>query len=132
MATFQQAYDAVAARYSDKLLDSLNPSGFIHEIYQELRRMDAEAVAEKLHPVTNPGKRAKRRNASIASFNRALNGREALHVSGCHETLLKTARRHVREGAERVTRQEAMVAELERDNHPDAATLAREVLKTMR
>lgn len=38
----------------------------------------------------------------------------------------------MREGAERVTRQEAMVAELERDNHADAATLAREVLKTMR
>jgi hypothetical protein len=38
----------------------------------------------------------------------------------------------VREGAERVTRQEAMVAELERDNHADAATFAREVLKTMR
>ena len=48
MATFQQAYDAVAARYSDKLLESLNPSEFVHEIYQELRRMDAEAVAENL------------------------------------------------------------------------------------
>ena len=48
------------------------------------------------------------------------------------ETLLETARRHVREGAERVTRQEAIVAGLERDNHPDAATFAREVLKTMR
>jgi hypothetical protein len=53
--------------------------------------------------------------------------RQALHVSGFPETLLETARRH-----ERVTRQEAMVAELARDNHPDAATLAREVLKTMR
>jgi len=58
--------------------------------------------------------------------------RQALYVSGFPETLLETARRHVREGGERVTRQEAMVAELERDNHPDAATLAREVLKTMR
>ena len=37
----------------------------------------------------------------------------------------------MREGAERVTRHEAMVAELERDNHPDAATFAREVLETM-
>ena len=58
--------------------------------------------------------------------------RQALHVSGFPETLLETARRHVREGAERVTRQEAIVAGLERDNHPDAATFAREVLKTMR
>jgi hypothetical protein len=50
--------------------------------------------------------------------------RQALHVSGCPETLLETAPRHVREGAERVTRHEAMVAELEGDNHPDAATFA--------
>jgi hypothetical protein len=62
MATFQQAYDVVAARYSDNLWDRLNPSEFVHEIYQELRRMDAEAVAEK----ANPGTRAKR--ASTASI----------------------------------------------------------------
>ncbi len=42
------------------------------------------------------------------------------------------AQRHVREGEKRITRQEAMVAELDRDNHPEAATLGRKVLETMR
>ena len=47
------------------------------------------------------------------------------------ETELEMARRHVREGEERVTRQAAIVAELERDSHAKAAVLGRELLKTM-
>jgi hypothetical protein len=46
-------------------------------------------------------------------------------------TLLETARRHVREGEERIVRQEATVAELERNNHAEAAGFARGVLETM-
>ena len=48
------------------------------------------------------------------------------------ETLLQKARRHVREGEDRIARQEATVAEFERNNHPEAATLGRGVLQTMR
>jgi hypothetical protein len=41
------------------------------------------------------------------------------------------AQRHVREGEKRVARQERIVAELDRDNHPEAAALGRKVLGTM-
>ena len=58
--------------------------------------------------------------------------REANHVSAHHETAVEMAQRHVREGEKRIARQEAMVAELDRDNHPEAATLGSKVLETMR
>jgi hypothetical protein len=48
------------------------------------------------------------------------------------ETLLEMARRHVREGVLRVARQEEIVSELDRGNHPETATFGRDVLKTMR
>jgi hypothetical protein len=47
------------------------------------------------------------------------------------ETVLEMARRHVREGEARLTRQIAIVAKLERDNHTEAA-LAPKVLETIR
>jgi uncharacterized coiled-coil protein SlyX len=53
-------------------------------------------------------------------------------VSGRCETILEMARRHVREGAIRFARQEEIVAELDRDNYPQAAALGRVVLETMR
>ena len=59
-------------------------------------------------------------------------GREAKYVSTHHETALEMARRHVREAGKRIARQAAIVAELHRDNHPEAATLGRKVLETMR
>ena len=49
-----------------------------------------------------------------------------------NETELERARRRVREGKERVARQAAIVAELERDNHSAAAALARRLLRTLR
>jgi hypothetical protein len=45
---------------------------------------------------------------------------------------LATARRHVREGAERIIRQEMIAAELDDCGIPGLATLAREVLEVMR
>ena len=48
------------------------------------------------------------------------------------ETLLQKARRHVREGEDRIERQEATVAKLEKDNHEQAATMAKGVLAIMR
>jgi hypothetical protein len=48
----------------------------------------------------------------------------------CPETVLELARRHVREGAERIARQEAIVAELDGFDHP-VAGLAREVLEAL-
>ena len=39
------------------------------------------------------------------------------------ETVLEMARRHVREGEERLARQVALVAKLERDKHTEAAAL---------
>ena len=48
------------------------------------------------------------------------------------ETALQMARRHVREGEERLARQETTIANLERGNRPRSAILARGVLATMR
>jgi hypothetical protein len=66
MVTFRQAYDAVVARCSGKPWINTTPAEFAEAIYLEMRRIDAEAVAEKLHPAANPGTRAKRRDASTA------------------------------------------------------------------
>lgn len=41
------------------------------------------------------------------------------------------AERHVREGEARVARQLVLIEELERDNHPEAAAVARAVLATL-
>lgn len=52
---------------------------------------------------------------------------------GVHrETLLEMERRHIREGTERITRQEAIIARLGDGNRSDTAILAREILATMR
>jgi hypothetical protein len=52
---------------------------------------------------------------------------------GAHpETLLEMGRRHIREGTERITRQEAIIAKLGDGNRSDTAILAREILATMR
>jgi hypothetical protein len=48
------------------------------------------------------------------------------------ETVLEMARRHVLEGDERLARQIAIVAKLERDKHTEVAALATEVLETIR
>ena len=53
-------------------------------------------------------------------------------VSTHHETALEMARRHVRDAEKRIARQATIVAELDRDNHTEAATLGRTVLETMR
>jgi arginine repressor len=48
------------------------------------------------------------------------------------ETLLEKARRHVREGAKRVARQEELVALLDQDgNYASQTALAREILVTL-
>jgi hypothetical protein len=54
------------------------------------------------------------------------------HTGGHPETPLEMERRHVREGNERIARQETMVARLDRRRDPEAAVLARELLDTMR
>jgi hypothetical protein len=48
------------------------------------------------------------------------------------ETVLEMARRHVLEGEERLARQIALVAKLERDNHTEAAVLGSKVLGAIR
>ena len=53
-------------------------------------------------------------------------------VSDHAETELEMARRHVREGEERLARQAAMVAALEGANHIAAAALGRQLLETIR
>ena len=49
MVTFLQAYNAAVARHSDKPWVNTNPAEFAHAIYLEMRRMDAEDVAARLH-----------------------------------------------------------------------------------
>jgi hypothetical protein len=53
-------------------------------------------------------------------------------MSGHHETPLEMERRHVREGEERITRQEAIIAKLDKDNHSNVAISGRELLEIMR
>jgi hypothetical protein len=47
------------------------------------------------------------------------------------ETELQVAERHVREGEERIARQEALIRELDRDGHPATAEMGRKVLVTL-
>jgi hypothetical protein len=57
--------------------------------------------------------------------------RDAMPVIG-RETPLEAARRHVREGARRVARQEGIVAMLDKDaNYRPQAALAREILASL-
>jgi hypothetical protein len=44
MVTFQQAYEAVVARYSREEWAAFRPSDITQMIYEEMRRLDAEAV----------------------------------------------------------------------------------------
>ena len=48
------------------------------------------------------------------------------------ETVLEMARRHVLEGEERLARQIALVAKLERDHYTEAAALGSMVLEAIR
>ncbi len=41
------------------------------------------------------------------------------------------ASRHVREGVERIARQHAIIDEMDRNNHPEAAAMAKMVLATL-
>ena len=56
---------------------------------------------------------------------------QANSMSDRPDTELEMARRHVREGGERIARLEAIVAALERNNHPTAAARGRNLLETM-
>lgn len=47
------------------------------------------------------------------------------------ETPLEQAERHVREGEARVSRQEEIIIEMERDHHSTTAETARKVLETL-
>jgi hypothetical protein len=47
MVTFQQAYEAAAARFAPEDWADLRPDLRINEIYEEMRRLDAEAAARK-------------------------------------------------------------------------------------
>jgi hypothetical protein len=48
MVTFQQAYEAAAARYAPGYWASLSPSQIIGVIYEEMRRLDAESVGRTI------------------------------------------------------------------------------------
>ncbi len=45
MVTFQQAYEAAAARYAPEVWADLSPDVRIKAIYEEMRRLDSEAAA---------------------------------------------------------------------------------------
>ncbi len=45
MVTFQQAYEAAAARYAPEVWGDLSPGLRIRAIYEEMRRLDSEAAA---------------------------------------------------------------------------------------
>ncbi len=45
MVTFQQAYEAAAARFAPEAWADLRPDLRINAIYEEMRRLDSEAAA---------------------------------------------------------------------------------------
>jgi hypothetical protein len=47
------------------------------------------------------------------------------------ESLLEVAQRHVQEGKRRIARQRAIIEEMERDRHLQAAAKARRIMATM-
>ena len=49
MVTFQQAYEAAAARYTQDDWVNMNPSRRNEVIYEEMRRLDAESVMVDAH-----------------------------------------------------------------------------------
>jgi hypothetical protein len=53
MVTFLQAYNAAVARCSDKPWVNASPAEFAQAIYLEMRRMDAEQIAEELGTSAN-------------------------------------------------------------------------------
>ncbi len=53
------------------------------------------------------------------------------HDASVAETELEMARRHVALGERSLARQEQIVVEMDRDNHPRAAEMARQLLDTM-
>lgn len=52
MVTFQQAYEAAAARFAPEAWADLRPDLRINAIYEEMRRLDAEATAVVVDPST--------------------------------------------------------------------------------
>ena len=69
--------------------------------------------------------------ASVVALDAPPRSPDVNEVIDRPETVLEMARRHVLEGEERLARQIAIVAKLERDNHTEAA-LATKVLETIR
>ena len=49
MVTFQQAYEAAVARFAPEDWANLSPDLRINVIYEEMRRLDAEAVGGGTH-----------------------------------------------------------------------------------
>ena len=56
MVTFQQAYEAAAARYAPEVWADLSPDLRINAIYEEMRRLDSEAAAVMDDAHTTHGK----------------------------------------------------------------------------
>jgi hypothetical protein len=54
MATFQEAYDAVAERYGDKLWTSMDATEISLAIYDEMRRMDAKDAVATVTALAKP------------------------------------------------------------------------------
>ncbi len=56
MVTFQQAYEAAVARFAPEDWADLRPDLRINAIYEEMRRLDAEAAAVVVDPPTTHGR----------------------------------------------------------------------------
>jgi hypothetical protein len=56
MVTFQQAYEAAAARYDPEVWAALSPDLRINAIYEEMRRLDSQAAAVMDDAHTTHGK----------------------------------------------------------------------------
>jgi hypothetical protein len=67
MATFQEAYDAVAERYADKLWTSMDATEISRAIYNEMRRMDAK---DAIATVTAPAKPLSQRRLKLMTTPR--------------------------------------------------------------
>jgi hypothetical protein len=64
VVTFQQAYEAATARFAPQDWADLRPDLRINAIYEEMRRLDAEAAAVVVDAPTTHGKEHRFQTAS--------------------------------------------------------------------
>ena len=80
MVTFQQAYEAAAARYAPEVWADLSPDLRINAIYEEMRRLDSEVAAVMDDAHTTHGKQRADQEQLERVMTRDPERRSARHI----------------------------------------------------